>query len=140
MIDACDAFDQMHLGCMGKTTTVEPEFLVETRSIDNESVTFPMADCIAQVPVGNNIRRRMNAARFHVNDLPYMIVAGNHNYPVQLGLLNDFHSIRQLPEMDAAVRYTSCMRIIFGIRGLPVLKQRFRPWLKRNLFYGQVSR
>src|SRR6516165_1779768 len=125
---------------MGKTTTVEPEFLVETHSIDNERVAFPMTDCITQVSVGNNVLRRMDAARFHVNDFPYMVVTGNHNDPVQLGLLNDFNSIRQLPEMDAAVRYTSCMRIIFGIRGLPVLKQRFGPWLKRNLFYGQVSR
>src|SRR6476469_5918433 len=103
---------------MGKTTTVEPEFLIETNGIDDERVAFPMADRIAQVSIGNHIRGRMHTARFHVHDFPDMVVAGNHNDAVQLRLLDEFDAIRELPEMDAAVGYTSRVWIIFGIRGL----------------------
>src|SRR5262249_28421738 len=101
---------------------------------------FPVTDRIAEVAVSNDIRRRMNPARLHVHDLPDVVVPCNHNDAVQLRLLDDFDSIRQLPEVNTAVRYTSGMWIIFGTRCLTVLEQRSGPGLKWNLFRRQVSR
>src|SRR5215469_16852805 len=80
----------------------------------------------------------MLAARLHMNDFPDMVVSGNDDDPVELGLLNKFEPIRQLKEMNSSIGNTTRMGVILRIGADAVFIERPGPWLERNLFLREV--
>src|SRR6188474_3000052 len=78
--------------------------------------------------------------RLHGNPPPVAILAVDDEDPIEFGLVDDFHAVRDGEEPHAAGWLAARMRIVKAAALLSVLIERPCPILKRHLVQRQVAR
>src|SRR5215475_581881 len=131
-IHACETLGHDQLGCVRRSTRIQPEFLVHTGCLDHEGVTLPVADRIAVVG-RDEILRMLRAVQIddpvrvrsaHIQDIDTFQI---------LLLVDELGAVRRGELSGNPRSLTARMRL--ELVNLALVVDSARPRLERNLIH-----
>ena len=123
---------------MREAAADHPESFVESDSINDESLAFPVTDGIAEITRDDHVLGWMFSSRIHGDPAPVPIFAGDQEEAIEFGLVDDIEPVWNGEETHAAGGIAPGMRIIQSVARLAILIKRARPVLEGNFVKREI--